>query len=76
LHPNYVKSVKESIARGQARPYDELRLLFTADDTRLREIALKPEGQRSPAEQETLERGYLLALKMQKYSESLAKENS
>ena len=70
LHPNFVKNVKKAIDRDGSHP-QELKLIFTADDEKLREIARKPEDKRTPAEQETLERGYLLANKMKDYSESL-----
>lgn len=70
LHPNFVKSVKKAIEENGSHP-QELKLIFTADDEKLRELARKPADQRTPAEQETLDRGYLLANKMKDYSESL-----
>ena len=70
LHPGFVRNVKKAIEQDGSHP-QELRLTFTSDDTRLRDLARIPKEQRSPAEQETLERGYLLAEKMKKHSEGL-----
>lgn len=68
LHPNYVKQVTRAIESGESRPYDAARLTFTADDTKLRELALRPSESLTPAERETLERGYLLHDKMKNYA--------
>ena len=60
LHPNFVKNIKEEIARTGSSP-QEIWLTLTSADKKLRELAMKSPDEITPAEKEVLSRGLELA---------------
>lgn len=67
LHPDFVKAVEDRVKRNGSDP-QEIRLTLPSDDNRLRDLAAIPPEQRTPAEQEVLDRGLLLANRMKEYA--------
>lgn len=70
-HPNFVKAIRRQIAQEGSSP-QELQLLFPTSDRRLLELAHKQN--RTPTEEEILQRGLILSQRMDAYDRQLTEE--